>query len=167
MHGDGFIKTYSLEKALQTPRLRALVNSGIPLAMTTDAFRASSYNPWIGISWMITGKSVSGSEILAKNNRLTRDEALKLFTVGPAWFEQQEDENGKIVPGYLADFALLDKDFFSIPDDEIKSIVSVLTVVDGRVVFGGQEYSNLSPKLPETIPSWSPVKYFGGYYNSK
>ena len=167
MHGDGFIKTYSLEKAQYTPRLRLLVQSGIPLAMTTDAFRASNYNPWIAISWMITGKSVSGSEILAKDNRLTRAEALKLLTSGAAWFEHQEDENGKIIPGYLADFALLDKDFFTIPDDEIKSLTSVLTIVDGRVVFGAQEYGNLSPKLPETIPSWSPIKYFGGYYNSK
>jgi hypothetical protein len=167
MHGDGFIKTYSLEKALQTPRLRALVNSGIPLAMTTDAFRASSFNPWTGISWMITGKSVSGSEILAKDNRLTRAEALSLFTSGPAWFEQQENENGRIIPGYLADFTLLDKDFFTIPDDQIKTITSVLTVVDGRVVFGAQEYNSLAPKLPETIPAWSAVKYFGGYYNSK
>jgi len=167
LHGDGFIKTYSREKALQTPRLRLLVESGIPLAMTTDAFRASSYNPWTSISWMITGKSVSGSEILAKDNRLTRNEALALFTSGPAWFEHQEDENGRIVPGYLADFALLDKDFFTIPDEEIKSVTSVLTIVDGRVVFGAREYSNLSPKLPETIPAWSAIKYFGGYYNSK
>jgi len=167
LHGDGFIKTYGREKALQTPRLRLLVESGIPLAMTTDAFRASSFNPWTSISWMITGKSVSGSEILAKDNRLTRIEALKLFTVGPAWFEHQEDENGKIAPGYLADFVLLSKDFFTIPDDEIRSITSVLTFVDGRVVFGAQEFSNLAPKLPETIPAWSPVKYFGGYYNSK
>ena len=167
LHGDGFIKTYGREKALKTPRLRLLVDSGIPLAMTTDAFRASSFNPWTSISWMITGKSVSGSEILAKDNRLTRIEALKLFTVGPAWFEHQEDENGKIAPGYLADFVLLSKDFFTIPDDEIRSITSVLTFVDGRVVFGAQEFSNLAPKLPETIPAWSPVKYFGGYYNSK
>src|SRR5690606_3929804 len=98
MHGDGFIKTHGVEKALQTPRLRQLVDSGIPLAITTDAFRASSYNPWIGISWMSTGKSVSGSEILAKNNRLTREEALKLVTVGPTWFENQEGEMGKIIP---------------------------------------------------------------------
>jgi len=167
LHGDGFMKTYSREKALQTPRLRLLVNSGIPLAMTTDAFRASSYNPWTSISWMVTGKSVSGSEILAKDNRLTRDEALKLFTAGPAWFEQQENENGKIIPGYLADFVLLSKDYFTIPDDEIKSISSVLTIVDGRVVFGALEYSSLAPKLPETIPAWSPVRYFGGYYNTK
>ena len=167
LHGDGFIKTYSREKALQTPRLRRMVDSGIPLAMTTDGFRASSFNPWIGISWMITGKSVSGSEILAKDNRLSRDEALKLYTTGPTWFEQQEHENGRIVPGYLADFTLLSKDYFTIPDDEIKTISSVLTIVDGRVVFGAQEYNNLAPQLPETLPAWSPVKYFGGYYNSK
>ncbi|MGS2762969.1 amidohydrolase [Sinomicrobium sp. M5D2P9] len=167
MHGDGFIKTYNVGKALQTPRLRALVDSGIPLAITTDAFRASSYNPWIGISWMTTGKSVSGSEILAKDNRLTREEALKLVTVGPTWFENQEGEMGKIIPGHFADFALLDKDYFTIPDEEIKTISSVLTVVDGRVVFGAKDYSELSPKLPETLPEWSAVKYFGGYYNTK
>ena len=167
LHGDGFIKTYNREKALQTPRLRKLVDSGVPLAMTTDGFRASSFNPWIGISWMITGKSVSGSEILAKDNRLSRDEALKLYTTGPAWFTYQEHESGRIVPGNLADFVLLSKDYFTIPDDEIKTISSVLTIVDGRVVFGAQEYNTLAPKLPETLPAWSPIKYFGGYYNSK
>ena len=165
MHGDGFIKTYGRAKALQTPRLRLLVDSGIPLAMTTDAFRASSFNPWIAISWMVTGKSVSGSEVLATDNQLSRVEALRLYTVGPAWFEQQEDEKGRIAPGNLADFALLSKDYFSIPDDEIKAISSVLTIVDGRVVFGAQEYSDLSPKLPEPIPVWSPIRYFGGYYD--
>jgi len=163
LHGDGFIKTYGLEKALQTPRLRALVESGIPLTMTTDAFRASTYNPWVGISWMITGKSVSGNEILAKDNRLTREEALKLFTYGPTWFEQTENEMGKIIPGNLADFVLLNKDFFTIPEDEIKTISSALTVVDGRVVFGTGNFSNLAPKLPAILPAWSPLKYFGGY----
>jgi hypothetical protein len=116
---------------------------------------------------MTTGKSVSGSEILAKDNRLTREEALKLVTVGPTWFENQEGEMGKIIPGHFADFALLDKDYFTIPDEEIKTISSVLTVVDGRVVFGSEDYSELSPKLPETLPEWSAVKYFGGYYNTK
>jgi predicted amidohydrolase YtcJ len=163
LHGEGFIKTYGLEKALQTPRLRELVNSGVPLAMTTDAFRASTYNPWVGISWMITGKSVSGTEILAKDNRLTREEALKLFTYGPTWFEQTENEMGKIVPGNLADFVLLNKDYFTISEEEIKTISSALTVVNGRVVFGAGNYSNLAPKLPAILPAWSPLKYFGGY----
>lgn len=167
LHGDAFIKTHSREQALQTPRLRRMVDSGIPLAMTTDGFRASSFNPWIGISWMINGTSVSGSEILAKDNRLNRIEALRLYTTGPAWFVHEENEKGRIVPGNLADFVLLSKDYFTIPDDEIKTISSVLTVVDGRVVFGAQDYSNLAPKLPETLPAWSPIKHFGGYYNTK
>jgi predicted amidohydrolase YtcJ len=167
LNGDAFVKTYSREKALQTPRLRTLVNSGIPLALTSDGFRASSYNPWVGICWTVSGKSVSGSEILAKDNRLSREEALKLYTLGAAWFEHQENEKGRIAPGNLADFALLSADYFTVSDDEIKTISSVLTIVDGRVVFGTGEYSNLSPKLPEPLPEWSPIKYFGGYYSTK
>jgi predicted amidohydrolase YtcJ len=166
LHGDAFAKTYSKEKALQTPSLRRLVDSGIPLAMTTDGFRASSYNPWIGIAWAVSGKSVSGSEILAKNNRLSRAEALKLYTLGAAWFEHQENESGRIAPGNLADFVLLSADYFSVPVDEIKKLSSTLTVVDGRVVFGTGKYSGMAPKLPEPIPAWSPVKYFGGYFNT-
>lgn len=167
LHGDGFIKTYGREKALQTPRLGLLVGSGIPLAMTTDAFRAATYNPWIALSWMVSGRSVSGSEVLASDNRLSRTEALKLFTSGAAWFMNTESEMGLIAPGNLADFAVLDRDYFSVAEDQIKSISSVLTVMDGRVVFGAQDYSHLSPQLPAIRPDWSPVKYFGTYYGEK
>lgn len=167
LHGDGFIKTYGREKALQTPRLGMLVDSGIPLTMTTDAFRAATYNPWVALSWMVSGKSVSGSEVLASDNRLSRTEALKLFTSGAAWFMNTESEMGLIAPGNLADFAVLDRDYFSVAEDQIKSISSVLTVMDGRVVFGAQDYSDLSPRLPAILPDWSPVKYFGTYYGEK
>ena len=167
MHGDGFIKTHGRDKALLTPRLRQLVDSGIPLAMTTDAFRASSFNPWVGISWMVSGKSVSGTEVLAKDNRLTRAEALGLFTRKAAWFMNAESEMGMIAPGHLADFALLDRDYFSVAEAQIKSISSVLTVMDGRVVYGAQDYQSLSPALPEILPTWSPIKHFGGYYQTQ
>lgn len=167
LHGDGFIKTHGRDKALLTPRLRELVDSGIPLAMTTDAFRAASFNPWIGISWMVTGQSVSGTEVLARDNRLTRAEALGLFTRTPAWFMQAESELGMIAPGYLADFVLLDRDYFTVPESEIKSIASVLTVMDGRVVYGAHGYQALSPVLPEILPAWSPIKHFGGYYQAR
>jgi predicted amidohydrolase YtcJ len=167
LHADGFIKTYGREKAFQTPRLRLLVDSGIPLAMTTDAFRAATYNPWVAVSWMVTGKSVSGSEALATDNRLTRAEALTLFTRGAAWFANAESEMGAIAPGNLADFALLDRDYFNVPDDQIKSVTSVLTIMNGRVVFGAQDYQDLTPGLPAPLPAWSPVKYFGTYYGEK
>jgi predicted amidohydrolase YtcJ len=166
LHGDGFIKTHGRHKASLTPRLRQLVDSGVPLAMSTDAFRAATFNPWVGISWIVSGKSVSGSEVLAKDNRLSRAEALGLFTRGAAWFMNAESEMGMIAPGHLADFVLLDRDYFAVPESQIKSIASVLTVMDGRVVFGAQDYSALSPQLPDILPVWSPIKYFGGYHGA-
>ncbi len=167
LHGDGFIKTHGRDMALLTPRLREIVDSGVPAAMTTDAFRAATFNPWVGIGWMVSGKSVSGSEVLAVHNRLSRAEALRLFTSGPAWFMKAESELGMIAPGNLADFALLDRDYFTVPENQIKSISSVLTVMDGRVVFGAHDYSNLAPRLPDILPVWSPVKYYGGYHGAK
>ena len=112
---------------------------------------------------MVSGKSVSGSEVLAKDNRLSRIEALRLFTRSPAWFMNAESELGMIAPGYLADFVLLDRDYFAVAESEIKSIASVMTVMDGRVVYGAQDYLSLSPVLPEILPAWSPIRYFGGY----
>jgi predicted amidohydrolase YtcJ len=162
LHGDGFIKTHGREMALRTPRLRQLVDSGIPLAMSTDAYRAATYNPWVGISWMVSGKAVSGTEVLAEDNRLSRAEALKLFTRGAAWFMNTESEMGRIAPGNLADFALLDRDYFAVPDSQIESVTSVLTVMDGRVVFGAQDYAALAPPLPAILPAWSPIEHLGG-----
>ncbi|WP_206076732.1 amidohydrolase [Pseudoduganella plicata] len=166
-HGDGFIKTHGRDKALLTPRLRQLVDSGIPLAMTTDGFRAASYNPWVGISWMVSGKAVSGSEVLARDNRLSRAEALGLFTRKAAWFMNTETEMGMIAPGQLADFALLDRDYFTVPESQIASVSSVLTVMDGRVVYGAQDYQSLAPALPDVLPAWSPIRHFGGYYQAR
>ncbi len=167
LHGDGFIKTHGLEKALMTPRLRQLVDSGIPLAMTTDAFRAASFNPWVGISWMVSGKSVSGTEVLAKDNRLSRAEALGLFTRKAAWFLNAESELGMIAPGHLADFVLLDRDYFVVPEAQIKNVSSVLTVMNGRVVYGEEDYRLLSPVLPDVLPDWSPIKHYGGFYRAR
>ncbi|WP_026629843.1 amidohydrolase [Dyadobacter alkalitolerans] len=167
LHGEAFAKTHGREKALYTPRFRDLMKSGIPLSLTTDAFRVSPANPWIGISWAVTGKAVSGNVILAEDNRLTREEALRLYTIGAAWFENHENEKGRIAPGNLADFVLLSDDYFSVPDNQIRDLQSVLTVVGGRVVYGADKFSGLSPKIADPLPSWSPVKYFGGYHFQK
>ena len=161
LHGDAFVATHGRDLAWQTPRLRAVVDSGVPVALTSDGYRASSYRPWLAISWAVTGKSVSGAQVLADDNRLTREEALKLYTLGAAWFQHQEYEKGRISPGNVADFALLSSDYFTVPEDEIANLSSVLTVVDGRVVFAAETYATLSPQLPEPLPEWSPIKLFG------
>jgi predicted amidohydrolase YtcJ len=99
LHGDGFIATHGRDAALQTPRLRQLVDSGIPLAMSTDAYRAATFNPWVGIHWMVSGKSVSGSKVWPTTTVSPAWRQLKLFTSGPAWFMNAENELGQIAPG--------------------------------------------------------------------
>ena len=65
--------------------------------------------------------------------------------------------------GKLADFAVLNKDYFQVEPDEIRQLESVLTVVGGRVVYGSESYRSLAPELPPVSPSWSPVAHYGGY----
>jgi predicted amidohydrolase YtcJ len=102
LHGDGFIKTYSREKALETPRLRQLVDSGIPLALTTDAYRASTFNPWVAMYW-----AVSGTLRLRLSGARRRQSALPRRGVEAvhAWRRVVHEcgtEMGMIAPGNLA-----------------------------------------------------------------
>ena len=101
--------------------------------------------------------------VAEEKNRLTREEALGLYTKGSAWISKEESVKGTLEVGMYADFALLDRDYFSIPEEEIRDLESVLTVVDGKIVYGSGPYAELSPEIPEVIPEWSPVKYYGGY----
>ena len=96
-------------------------------------------------------------------NRLDRMEALRLWTVGSSWFSTEEGSKGSIVPGQLADLAVLSADYFSIPDEEIKQLESVLTIVGGKPVYAAQEFETLAPAPPPVLPEWSPVAAFGGY----
>ncbi len=114
---------------------------------------------------MVSGKTVGGTSIYPEANRLERLEALRLYTTAAAWFDNQEGNKGSIVPGQLADLAVLSEDYFSIPEDRIKHLESVLTIVDGKPVYATAEFSNLSPPPLPVSPDWSPVKHFGGYHN--
>jgi hypothetical protein len=89
--------------------------------------------------------------------------ALKLYTRGSAWFSREDDVKGRISPGQYADLAVLSADYLNVPDDEIRDIESVLTVLGGRIVYGADEFSTLSPPLPPPSPDWTPVKEYGGY----
>ena len=70
---------------------------------------------------------------------------------------------GKIAVGQYADVVILSDDYFTVPDNKIKKIHALVTIVNGKVVYAEADYKNLCPTIPEVIPSWSPVKYFGGY----
>src|SRR6202008_1195117 len=74
---------------------------------------------------------------------------------------------GRIVAGELADLALLTGDYFSVPEDEIAHLSSVLTILGGEVVHGEGDFAKLAPPLPPPAPDWSPVRLFGGYQDRK
>ncbi len=160
--GESFVQRYGKNPALASPPVKRMLELGIPVGLGTDGTRVASYNLWVALYWITTGKTIGGSQIMARENALDRTTALRLAT--HAGYELiKEEKKGKIEQGYYADLAILDKDFFTVSEEEIKSITSKLTLVDGKVVFGDNEYSNVAPAVLPVLPDWSPVKYFGGY----
>jgi hypothetical protein len=118
------------------PPLRTIVDSGIKVGAGSDSAQISTLNPWLVISYMVTGKALDGTVINA-GQQLTRMEALRLYTAENGWFLKEEATLGTIESGKLADLVVLSDDYFDaarVPDDAIRRIRSVLTVVDGKVV---------------------------------
>jgi predicted amidohydrolase YtcJ len=162
--GEYFVERYGAEAARHAPPVRKMLGLGIPVGAGTDGTRVASYNPWPSLYWLVTGKTVGGTQLFADDNRLTREEALRLFTVGSAWMSQEENVKGRIAPGQYADFAVLSDDYLGVPEERIKDLESVLTVLGGKVVYAAGAFSVLAPKpLPAVSPTWSPVEYYGGY----
>jgi predicted amidohydrolase YtcJ len=155
--GEYFVSRYGESAAMQAPPLRTLLGTGIPFAAGTDATRVAGFNPWVSLAWLVTGKTVSGAQIYSNDNRLSRQEALRLWTAEAAWFSSEEGKKGSLVRGQLADLAVLSDDYFSVPEDRIKDIHSVLTIVGGKPVHAEGEFVPLAPRVAAVEPSWSPV----------
>ena len=79
-----------------------MLDAGLRIGAGTDATRVASYNPWLSLAWLVTGKTVGGTQLASPENRLSREEALRLYTVGSAWFSGEEDVKGRIAPGQFA-----------------------------------------------------------------
>jgi len=161
--GEYFVERYGAQQANRTPPVRRMLEMGIPVGAGTDATRVSSYNPFVSLHWLITGKTVGGLSLYPEENRLDRSEALKLYTAGSSWFSTEEGKKGALAPGQLADLAVLSADYFSVPEEEIKHLESVLTIVGGKIVYATAEFSKLAPQALPVSPDWSPVKEYGGY----
>jgi hypothetical protein len=99
-----------------------------------------------------------------EDHRFDRMEALRLWTVGSSWFSTEQGTKGSIVTDQLADLAVLSADYFSVPEDEIKDLESVLTIVGGKLVYAAKEFADLAPPPPPVLPEWSPVLAYGGYH---
>ncbi len=120
-------------KVIAGTPFRTIVDHGIQVGIHGDGVHIAPLNPWLHIYFATTGVNSFGQPVNG-NQQITREEALRVFTRGNSWFLRMEDKIGSIEPGKLADLSVLNKDYFAVPDQEIKQIRSVLTIVDGKIV---------------------------------
>ncbi|MEI7681858.1 MAG: amidohydrolase [Betaproteobacteria bacterium] len=132
--GSELMKANWGERANDIPPVKTVINSGLPFAGGTDGTTSSSYRPFISIGWLVSGKNWRG-DLVRPTERLTREQALRAYTRGSAWFTWEENRKGAITPGMLADFIVLDRDYLTVNEDDIRFIKPVLTAVGGKVVY--------------------------------
>lgn len=154
-----FLERYGAIAAEEAPPIKRIMKAGVPVGAGTDMSRVSSYNPWACMRWLVTGKGEGGAVLLSKRTRLDRETALRIWCDN-AWFSREEKRKGRLAPGLLADFAVLDEDYFTVDEDRIADLQSVLTVVGGRVVYASKEHQELDPSLPAMDTKWSPVLHY-------
>lgn len=119
------------------PPLRTILDSGIHVGAGSDSAQISTLDPWLMIYYMVTGKNAADQPVNA-GQQITRMEALRLYTAENPWFLHEEDKLGSIEPGKFGDLVVLSADYTDpkkVPDDAIRSLKSVMTIVDGRVVY--------------------------------
>lgn len=162
--GEYFVERYGRRAAERTPPIARMIAAGLPVGAGTDATRVASYNPWVSLSWLVTGRTVGGLALYPGANRVSREKALRMWTHENTWFSNEVGKKGQIKPGQLADCALLSDDYFVVPEHDIAQIRAVLTILGGQVVHGDGCFGPLAPSLPPAMPDWSPVRTFGGYY---
>jgi predicted amidohydrolase YtcJ len=131
------------ELVAQAPPLGTMLAMGIPVGAGTDATRVTPFNPWLSLWWLVSGRSLGGGPIRAPEHRMSRGGALELYTRGSAWFSFEEGSRGMLAPGRLADLAVLSRDYFSVPEEDIPRITSDLTIVGGRVVHASPPFAGL------------------------
>lgn len=116
---------------------------GVAVGAGTDAHRVASYNPFTALQWFLDGKTVAGVTLRGPEETPSRPEALRLYTMGSAWFSKDETKRGSLEPGKLADLAVLSKDYMTAPVDQVGGIESLLTMVGGRIVYAAGPFAAL------------------------
>ncbi|KLN56132.1 amidohydrolase [Variovorax paradoxus] len=162
--GEYFVERYGAGAAEATPPVKRMLEKGVKVSAGTDATRVASYNPWVSLSWLVTGKTVGGMQLYPQRNCLDREGALRMWTENVTWFSNEVGKKGRIEAGMLADLMVPDRDFFACPESEIADTTALLTMVGGKVVYAaGPFQSHDEGAPPPAMPDWSPVRRFGGY----
>ena len=141
--GERFVAERGASTGLRTPPVKSALRLGVATGAGTDAHRVMSYNPFVALQWLLDGRTVGGTATRGPQEIPSRQEALRLYTSGSAWFDHSGRRRGSLEQGKLADLAVLSKDYLSVPVGEIGGIESLLTMVDGRIVYAAGHYEKL------------------------
>jgi predicted amidohydrolase YtcJ len=162
--GEYFVERYGSIAAEATPPVAKILERGVPVSAGTDATRVASYNPWVSLAWLVTGRTVGGLRLYPQRNCLDRETALRMWTENVTWFSNEVGKKGQIKVGQFADLVVPDRDFFKCAEHEIADTVAELTMVGGKIVYSAGRFGGLDEvTLPPAMPDWSPVRRFGGY----
>jgi predicted amidohydrolase YtcJ len=164
--GEAYVAKWGKEAAEDAPAFGRIKQMGVPFALGTDGNRAASHNPWVGIQWLVTGKTQGGLRHAADRNLMGREEALRSYSTAGAWMSHEEDKKGTLSVGKWADLAVLNGDYLNVPEDRISQLSSVLTMVGGKVVYGEGKYASLAPPTLKVSPDWLPISRYPGYAKS-
>ena len=133
--GDATAKRQGPEAVKRMPPIETARELGVPIGGGTDAHRVMNYSPMTSLQWMLDGKTVSGNPTRAAAEIPNRENALRIYTQGSAWFTHDDDKRGSLEAGKLADLAVLTKDYMTIPVDQVSGLESLLTMVGGKIVY--------------------------------
>src|SRR5262245_12821289 len=122
--GEYFVERYGARAAEATPPVARMLEKGVKVSAGTDATRVASYNPWVSLAWLVTGKTVGGLQLNPRRNCLDRETALRMWTENVTWFSNEIGKKGRIEVGQLADLMVPDRDYLTCPEDAIADTVS-------------------------------------------
>jgi predicted amidohydrolase YtcJ len=166
LSGDAYHQRFGAAMSGDAPPIQRIRALGIRMPAGTDANRVISHNVWVGLHWLVTGKTASGAALLADRNRLSRLDALRAYTEEAAWLSREEEVKGRLAPGMFADLAVLSEDYLTVPEERIPQLHSVLTFLGGRVVHGEGAFASLAPPPVRIAPDWMPGNHNPGFWRA-
>jgi predicted amidohydrolase YtcJ len=141
--GDRNLQPWGAAKTRKAPPLRTMISARLPVGAGSDGFRAGNYSPMLSLWWLVTGKSISTTPLRGPSQNVSREEALRMYTIEGARLVSEEDRKGSIEVGKFADLAVLSADYLTVPEDEIRSLTSLLTLVGGKIVHRAGPFAHL------------------------
>jgi predicted amidohydrolase YtcJ len=134
---------WTMQPAQRVPPVETAKEIGVATGAGTDAHRVASYNPFTALQSMLGGNTANGVPLPGPaEERPSRAEALRLYTLGSAWFAHDEDERGSLEPGKLADLAVLSADYMNAPVEQIGATESLMTMVGGKIVYAAGPFAH-------------------------